>query len=494
MESIKNDIINYDKKFSSDFGREFKEDNFYPKDSDKNFIGLNELEKIWDIKPIEPKTPNKINQKKLVEINDKIYKYYDYLLKIYNYSSTNRFEFKEMISKIFLLLCNIYDLVPNFLELYFKNDWLNLHFKFIDTCLDVNNPPEPSLGSHGKEKIDSLTYFSLFFTLCLSKDKDYNTRLYLIIKYPDLFYKMAIIAANNACFCCCGNGMRCDGGFELSANINAILLVFETFKYMEDNNINIEAVNRIKLRIVEFFFRFIGKNPCIIYLVKMSKMLKNDDIFNHILNTTNLFKEALKREEDDDSGISHAIDGFEAFLFSCKNPEFLFKMLSIISSPKKGIKNRIYREILKIISNIINNNNQIEYLENKLFNDNIFQNILDTLKKDVYLGDYEGIWQVLLDTNNSNIVTIFYRMKNKFNIGEIMLKQVDSLIKENLFGFRLNAVVRIMNLFLKMGNEIKKKFKVDNFYFEEFKECFKKMNDLQIDDDEDFVEFKGYYI
>ena len=47
---------------------------------------------------------------------------------------------------------------------------------------------------------------------------------------------MAIITANNACFCCCGNGMRCDG-FELSANINAILLVFETFKYMEDNNI-----------------------------------------------------------------------------------------------------------------------------------------------------------------------------------------------------------------------------------------------------------------
>ena len=75
-----------------------------------------------------------------------------------------------------------------------------------------------------------------------------------------------------------------------------------------------------------------------------------------------------------------------------------------------------------------------------------------------------------------------------------MLNQVDSLIKENLVGFRLNAVVRIMNLFLKMGNEIKKKFKVDNFYLEEFKECYKKIKDLQINYDEDIVEFKGYYI
>ena len=62
----------------------------------------------------------------------------------------------------------------------------------------------------------------------------------------------------------------------------------------------------------------------------MSKMLKNDDIFNHILNTTNLFKEALKREEDDDSGISHAIDGFESFIVLCTNPEYLFKMLNMI--------------------------------------------------------------------------------------------------------------------------------------------------------------------
>ena len=33
----------------------------------------------------EPKKSNKINEKKLIDINDKIFKYYDYLLKKYNY-------------------------------------------------------------------------------------------------------------------------------------------------------------------------------------------------------------------------------------------------------------------------------------------------------------------------------------------------------------------------------------------------------------------------
>ena len=74
-----------------------------------------------------------------------------------------------MISKIFLLLSNIYDLFTNFLEIYFKNDWLSLHLKLINTCLDINNIPQPSLGSNGKEKIDILSHFLLFFSLCLSK-------------------------------------------------------------------------------------------------------------------------------------------------------------------------------------------------------------------------------------------------------------------------------------------------------------------------------------
>ena len=439
---------------------------FFSKFSE-NFSEFNQLDKIWDIKIYEPEKPSKINEKKLFDINDKIFKYYDYLLKKYNYSSTDRGEFENMISTIFLLLSNVYDLFPNFLEIYFKNDWLNLHLKLLNACLDENDPPKPTLGFSQKEKINVLKDFALFLCLSFSKDTNFNTRLYLLLKYPDLFYKLAVIIAGNTHFCCCGHGIDFEKDeIYLYSNIKLSLLIFETFKYIDDNNINYEAAKNTKIKIFEFYFSHIGKNSCIVYLYKFAKMLKNDDMFNHILNTTNLLGEALTKEKNDD--FSHAIDGFEAFINLCENPDHLFQILNIISPPSGGIKNRIYREILKKISNIISNNNQVEYLENKLYNDSIFKKLLETLKIDAYLGDYEGIWKVLLDSNNSNIVTIFYKMKNKHKIGEIMFNQVDSLIKNNLIGYRLNGVVRIMNLFLKMGNEINKKFNVENYYIEEF--------------------------
>ena len=95
-----------------------------------------------------------------------------------------------------------------FFQLYFKDNWLNLHLKLIDACLDINDPPKPSLGTSGKEKIDGLWPFLLFFSLCLSQDKNFNIRLLLILKHPDLFYKIAIIADCVCYFCCCGQGYR----------------------------------------------------------------------------------------------------------------------------------------------------------------------------------------------------------------------------------------------------------------------------------------------
>ena len=150
----------------------------------------------------------------------------------------------------------------------------------------------------------------------------------------------------------------------------------------------------------------------------------------------------------------------------------------------------MYREILKVISNIIANNNQVEYLENKLYNNPIFEKLIDTLKLDVYLGDYEGIWNIILDSTNNNIVTIFYRNKNKYNFGQILFNQVDNLIKNNLTSIRLNAVVRIMNYFLKLGDEIKKKYNVDNYYIEQFRDSYKKIQGLNQIEDEDINEFK----
>ena len=261
---------------------------------------------------------------------------------------------------------------------------------------------------------------------------------------------------------------------------------------MEDNNINYEAVKQVQNQIIEFFFSNIGKNSCIVFLYKMTKMLNSDYIFNHILNNTNLLNEAITKENDD--SFRHAIDGFEALLNLCKDPELLLKILNIITPPDKGVKNRIYREILKNISNIINNNNRLEYLEKKLYNDNNLGKVLEILKQDVYLGDYEGIFQILLDSNNSIIITIFYRMKNKLNIGEIMNNQVYNLVKNNMTGRRLNGVIRIMNLFIKIGNEIKKKYNVSNYYAEQFRDSYKKIIDLDLKDEEDIDEFINYYL
>ena len=167
--------------------------------------------------------------------------------------------------------------------------------------------------------------------------------------------------------------------------------------------------------------------------------------------------------------------------------------MHIITPPEKGVKNRVFREILKTLSSIINNNNQIEYLETKLYKNIMFQKIIDTLKLDVYLGDFEGIWQILLDSTNSNIVTIFYQNKNKYDFGEILTNQVNNLIQNNLTSYRLNAVVRIMNYLLKLGEEIKKKYGGANYYVEQFRYSYKKIQGLNQIEDEDINEFKKYY-
>ena len=490
MEEVKSDILKTIDNFSSYFGRNYKENNFFSGDSNCNFANFTDLDKIWDIEIIDPKTPYQINQDKLIDINNKIYTYYDYLLKKYNYSSKNREEFDEMIQKIFLLLSNIYDLFPNYIEIYFKNAWLKLHFKLLDACLDINNIPKPGLDSSENNKIKILSKFSLFFSLCLSNDANFDTRLFLFENHSDLFYKIAIIASNTSWFCCCGHGMTFDNT-DYCSNIRAILLVFETFKYFEENNINYYASKKVKIQILEYLFPRIAKNPCIVFLYKMAKMLNNDWMFEHISITTHLFKDAFEKEND--ANFTHAIDGFEELIILCSDRDLLFYMLNIINPPEKGLKNRIFREILKKIFVIVNGNDAIEYLENKLYNNALFQKVLETLKRDVYLGDYEGIWQILLDSNNDNIVNIFFRMKNKYNFGDIMFKQVDSLIKNYLTGKRLNGVVRIINLFLKLGVKIVNSYLSENYYLEQFRDCYKKICELRDNEDDDITEFKNYY-
>ena len=169
MEKIKTELDTFIKNFKTNIKREYKEDNFFSKIGEKDYVAnFLDSENMWEAKLYEPqKITGKINVD-LVDINNKIFKYYQHILETYKYSTEERKEFNEEIKFIFILLSNIYDLTLNFLELYFKGDWLNLHLKLIDACLDINNPPSPSLGRSGKEKVDDLWPFLLFFSLCLT--------------------------------------------------------------------------------------------------------------------------------------------------------------------------------------------------------------------------------------------------------------------------------------------------------------------------------------
>ena len=433
MEKLKKEIDDFITNFKTNIKRDYKEDNFFLYEGEKNYIiGFSELDKMWEVKLFEPKKITEKINVDISKINDKIFQYYKLVLDKYNYKSEDRKAFNEEIKFIFILLSNIYDLSSNFFGFYFEENWL---------------------------------------------------------KHPDLFYKIAIIADCVCYFCCCGHGYSFDTNYN-NSGIKSFFIVIETFKYLEDNKISMDAITKNKMLITEYLFKHLGKNPSIVLLYKMGRMLNIDEMFNHIIKKTNLFQSLINKQSDFD--IEHSIEGFEALITLSKNLETLFEILYNIS-PEKGVNNRMYREILKVISNIIANNNQVEYLENKLYNNPIFEKLIDTLKLDVYLGDYEGIWNIILDSTNTNIVTIFYRNKNKYNFGQILFNQVDNLIKNNLTSIRLNAVVRIMNYFLKLGDEIKKKYNVDNYYIEQFRDSYKKICDLKIFDDEDITEFKKYY-
>ena len=108
--------------------------------------------------------------------------------------------------------------------------------------------------------------------------------------------------------------------------------------------------------------------------------------------------------------------------------------------------------------------------EKYLYNGIIFEKILETLKYNIWLGEYEGIWELLLNSDNQYIIKIFHR--NKYHVKKILEEQVDNLIYKGFIGNRLIAVKTIMNLFTKMGEKVKIQFGGYNFYANEFKDIF----------------------
>ena len=309
-------------------------------------------------------------------------------------------------------------------------------------------------------------------------------------KYPDFFYKVLIISIYSTHICCCDHGLYFERNLTCSS-LKIGQIIFETFQNREEKNLSLN-LKVIKMKCVDFMVKNLGKNTASLYLIKIGNTCNNkNDIFNYIINETNLIKDILQEKQKNDYDFAHCIDNLEKFLSSSNSPEFNCDILLLISIPKKQIEIRIYRDLLINLNNNIKDDNT-EKLEKYIYNSDIFKNILETLNQDIWLGEYEGIWQVLLNSQNKNIIKIFG--KNKYNVTEIFNLQVDNLIEKYLIEMRLTAVIRIMTLFLKIGEKIKNEFVGDNYYANEFKKIYLKISELSnIKNEEDYKEFENYF-
>ena len=400
-----------------------------------------------------------------------------------------------MIPKYLNLLCNIIYLVPEFSQNYLQEEWMRMHMKLMNICIDFNNLPKLSILMDNKNHIYSLEYLLTLFCLSLSKDTNFNQRIYLLLKFPDFLFQILVVSACIINVCCCGHGFHKESNNKQCSCTYSIFLIFETFHYIENNNkYMLSEVKKIKLKYLNYLFNSLGKNFGVVILLQMVKMCSSNDIFNYLINETDLMEKAFNSEDEDN--FSHCVDKFEQFMHFCKEPKFLFQILIFISPPKAGLKKRIYYEIVKVINELTNGIND-EVLENSVYKSEIFEKILETLKLDEYLGDYMGIWINLLNIENEKIVKIFSR--NKYEIGDIFLNQIDKLIKNTLTGIRLNAVIQIMNLFLKIGKKVKDVYHKNNDYIELLRPIYKRIKTINLEgydkmqNEKDIEEFNKYF-
>ena len=104
----------------------------------------------------------------------------------------------------------------------------------------------------------------------------------------------------------------------------------------------------------------------------------------------------------------------------------------------------------------------------------------------IYIIEVEGIFDVLLNPDSPYIIDIFYR--NPIIIGEKFLE-----IANNHYGFeelKINAVFRIMNRFLLIGQKIKEKYNIENYYVNELKNAFQSFKG---NDSDEYKELKKYF-
>ena len=485
LTNTKEKIINHIQNFENNFGIKLIKDFF--EESDFKTLFDNEYKKTEHIVLK--------NEKKsiLLEINDSILLYYEYIVNNYTYNSEDREELKEMLPKFLNLLCNIVYLMPDLNQNYLQEDWIKMHMKLMNICCNFETPEQLYILMDNKHNIYELEYLLTLFCLCLSKDNNFNQRIYLLLKFPDFLYQILIISASIINACCCGHGYYKNYNNNQCSCTKSIYLIYETFNYIEKNNKNmLKEVKKVKLKYLKYLVERLGKNIGVVILLQMAKMCSTYDIFNYLINETDLMNKSLNKDDD---VFNHCVEKFEQFMHFCKEPEFLFRILSFISPPKRGLKKRIFYEIVKIMNDLVDNID-VDMLEKSVYKSEIFDKILDTLKLDVYLGDYLGIWNNLLNHENEKIIKIFSR--NTYNIGSIFLNQIDNLTKNKLYGFRLISVIQIMNLFLKIGETVKIKYNKKNDYIEQLRQVYERIKSITLEENDKTIleyieEFNKYF-
>lgn len=481
------------KNYFNFFNRPFIEKFFYFKNIDETFIIAGEVNtKDWDIKIYNNKYISISESEKIMlnQIIDAIFNNFNYILSEYkkediltgsNITEKEKDCFIFYVDSLFEILCNIYDLNSNFCKLFFENKWINLYLKLFEFYIDFNNLPEVIFRC-GDDYIH-LEKFIKLFNLCMGNDVDFSQRIKLIQNYKDLLLKILIISTFTSNICCCYHGF----GIKTVTCHKAIDTILKALSYIEKNNdsLYLEDEKYIKIKYTDFLSKKYDKNVCIVHLNKMAEVLSNKDIFKYLIEETDLFismvnKEAIK--------VHHCIDELENFVNLCEYPKSLLKVLKNenfkehLNNREMRAYKRIYREILKKILS----NSQSDFIEEEIYkNHNIFKNLINLLSR-IDLIEAEGIFDVLLNPDFPYIIDIFYR--NPIIIGEKFLE-----IAKNLYWseeLKINAVFRIMNRFLLIGQKIKEKYNIENYYVNELKNAFQCFRG---NDSDEYKELKKYF-
>jgi hypothetical protein len=314
----------------------------------------------------------------------------------------------------------------------------------------------------------------------MTKDNNFQLRMNLIENYSSFLYKILIISTYSAGHCCCGHAYN-ESSYSCQKAIDSI---YKVIAYIEKNNdfYLLKNAKEIKIKYAEFLMNKYGKNICGVYLNKLLEICSNEDIFTYIIINTNLLKEVMIREV---TKIHHSIDCLEQLVGLCQNPEIFINILKdLTSSDDIILHKRLFREMLKKMINSLKG----ETVEKLLFKNLIFKIIdLISVENITHLSDIEGIFDILLNGNDF-IVQAFY--KNEYKLGKKFYNVINYLNQNSFIGINMCTTLRIMNMFLSVGEKIKEKYYCENYFVNDLRESY---NILPSMNSEEFTEIKKFY-